>query len=100
MAAKIPIDRDRIAEFCRRWKVKELALFGSVLRDDFEPESDVDVLVTFAPGEQWDLLDVVEMQRDLAAIIGRQVDLVLKESLVNPFRRHHILKTKKVIHVA
>ena len=100
MAAKIAIDRDRIAEFCRRWKVKELSLFGSVLRDDFTPESDVDVLVTFEPGEQWSLFDVVDMKTDLGDIFGREVDLVLKESLVNPFRRHHILKTKKVIHVA
>ena len=100
MAAKIPIDRDRITEFCSRWKIKELALFGSVLRDDFAPESDVDVLVTFAPGENWTLLDVVEMQRNLTDIIGREVDLVLRESLVNPFRRHEILRTKQVINVA
>ena len=95
MAAEIAIDRDRIAEFCRSWKVKELSLFGSVLRDDFTPESDVDVLVTFETGEQWDLFDVVDMKRDLGDIFGREVDLVLKKDLVNPFRRHHILKTKK-----
>jgi hypothetical protein len=100
VGAKIPIDRDRVAEFCSRWKIKKLALFGSVLRDDFAAESDVDVLVTFAPGEEWTLLDVVEMQRELSGIIGREVDLVLRESLVNPFRRHEILKAKQVINVA
>ncbi|MHC5054767.1 MAG: nucleotidyltransferase family protein [Planctomycetota bacterium] len=100
MAAKIPIDRERIAEFCRRWKIEELALFGSVLRDDFTSASDVDVLVTFAPGEEWTLLDVVEMQQCLSGIMGREVDLVLRESLVNPFRRREILRTRKVIDVA
>lgn len=99
MNAKITIDREKIAAFCSRWQIAELALFGSVLRDDFAPESDVDVLVTFEPGERWSLFDVVEMKRDLADILGREADLVLKENLVNPFRRHHILKTKKVIHV-
>ncbi|MHC4248136.1 MAG: nucleotidyltransferase family protein [Planctomycetota bacterium] len=100
MAAKIAVDREKIAEFCRRWKVKELAFFGSVLRDDFKPEGDVDVLVSFEPGDQWDLFDVLRMKRELGEILGREVDLVLMESLVNPFRRHHILKTKQVIHVA
>ena len=100
MAIGIDVDREKLAEFCRRWKIKELALFGSVLREDFTPESDVDVLVTFAPGEEWTLIDVVRMQNDLSGIVGRKVDLVLRENLVNPFRRHHILKTKKVIDVA
>ncbi|MHC5056047.1 MAG: nucleotidyltransferase family protein [Planctomycetota bacterium] len=100
MAVKIAVDREKIAEFCRRWKLKELAFFGSVLRDDFKPESDVDVLVSFEPGDQWDLFDVLRMKRELGEILGREVDLVLRESLVNPFRRHHILKTKQVIHVA
>jgi len=100
MTAGIDLNREKIAEFCRRWKVRELALFGSVLREDFTPESDVDVLVTFEPGENWTLLDVVRMQDELSGIVGRKVDLVLRENLVNPFRRHHILKTKKVIDVA
>ena len=100
MAEKMAVDHDRIADFCRRWKVKELALFGSVLREDFTPESDVDVLVTFEPGEQWDLFDIVAMKKELGGIFGREVDLVLRESLVNPFRRHRILETKQVIHVA
>ena len=100
MTAGIDLDREKIADFCRRWKIKELALFGSVLREDFTPESDVDVLVTFEPGEEWTLLDVVRMQNGLSGIIGRNVDLVLRENLVNPFRRHHILKTKMKIDVA
>jgi len=59
---KIDIPTDEIADFCRRWKVTELALFGSVLRGDFSPDSDVDVLVSFAPDAHWSLLDLVRMQ--------------------------------------
>ncbi len=100
MGVKIAIDHDRIAEFCRRWKVSELALFGSVLREDFAPESDIDVLVSFEPDDKWDVFDVLKMQKELGEIFGREVDLVLREALVNPFRRQHILRTKRVIHVA
>lgn len=100
MSARPVIDRERLAEFCRRWKVAELALFGSVLRDDFRPGSDVDVLVTFAPGEQWSLFDLAAMQDELAAMFGRPVDLVEKKSIRNPFRRHAILTTKQVVYAA
>jgi predicted nucleotidyltransferase len=100
MDAKAAIDRDRIADFCRRWKIAEFALFGSVLRDDFSPESDVDVLVTFGPEAHWDLFDLVDMEEELGGIFGRKVDLTLKKCLRNPFRRHQILKTRQVIHVA
>lgn len=57
----IPIPKERIAAFCERWHVRELALFGSVLRGDFRPQSDVDVLVSFAPDAGWSLLDLVDM---------------------------------------
>jgi hypothetical protein len=100
MGLQIVMDRDRIAEFCRRWKVSELSLFGSVLREDFSPESDIDVLVSFEPGDEWNIFDILRMKEELGGIFGREVDLVLREGLVNPFRRHHILKTKRVIHVA
>ncbi len=70
MKAKIPIDRDKTAEFCRRWKITEFALFGSVLRDDFRPDSDVDVLVTFAPDAEWSLFDHLDMEEELSVILG------------------------------
>jgi predicted nucleotidyltransferase len=92
------IPADRIADFARRWKITELALFGSVLRDDFDAESDVDVLVSFDPAAAWSLWDLTTMEDELAAIIGRQVDLVEKEGLRNPFRRRHILSGRKVIY--
>lgn len=90
---------DRIADFAERWKVIELAVFGSVLRDDFNSDSDVDVLVSFDPTASWSLWDLTTIEDELAAIIGRKVDLVEKEGLRNPFRRHHILTGRKVIYV-
>ncbi len=98
MTVHISIDRQKIAEFCRRWKVIELALFGSVLRDDFRPDSDIDVLVTFLPDSRWGLFQLVEMQEELEQILGRKVDLVEQKGLRNPFRRHEILKTKQVVY--
>lgn len=100
MSAKIPIPREKIAEFCDRWKITELALFGSVLRDDFRPDSDVDVLVTFAPEAEWSLFDLVGMQEELKAMFGREVDLVERKGLRNPFRRHEILSTKQVVYAS
>ncbi len=75
-----------------------MAVFGSVLRDDFRPDSDVDILVSFTDDADWSLYDWVDMQEELHGIIGRQVDLVEKKGLHNPFRRHAILTTKQVIY--
>lgn len=96
---RLGVSRETLAEFCRRWQVAELALFGSVLREDFSDRSDVDVLVTFAPGERWTLLDWVHLQDDLAALVGREVDLVEKKQLNNPYRRAKILRTHQVVSV-
>ncbi len=95
---KIPMDR--IEGFCRRWKIREFSLFGSVLREDFGPESDVDVLVSFDPDSEWDLFHLAEMRDELMALFGRDVDLVEKEGLRNPFRRRTILDTREVIYHA
>ena len=97
---RIPLPMDRIAEFCRRWGVVEFSLFGSVLRDDFRPESDVDVLVTFAPNSPVSLWDWGSMQDELAAIFGRKVDLVEKSAIKNPFRRQAILHSYEVVYAA
>ncbi len=96
----IDVPTKRLADFCGKWKVAELALFGSVLRDDFSSDSDIDVLVELAPGHGLDLFDWVEMIDELKAIFGREVDLVSKRGLRNPFRRHRILATREVIHAA
>ena len=95
MSVKIPIDRDKIAEFCHRWKITELSLFGSVLRDDFRPDSDVDVLVTFAEDAELSLFDHVTMEDDLSAILCRKVDLVSRRAIErspNWIRRKAILE--------
>jgi uncharacterized protein len=98
--ARVSIDHAAVTEFCRRWKVEELSLFGSVLRDDFRPDSDLDVLVTFAAGAPWSLMDLVTMREHLRQLFGREVHLVEQAGLRNPFRRHEILSHKKVIFAA
>ncbi len=97
---KINIPKDKIEDFCRRWKIKEFALFGSVLRADFRPDSDVDVLVSFEPGGGITFDNRVEMLDELAEIFDREVDLVEKDAIRNPFRRHEILTTKEVVYAA
>src|SRR6266480_302046 len=77
----IPLPLDAIREFCNRWQVAEFAVFGSVLRDDFRPDSDVDVLVTFAPGVEWSLFDHIAMEEELSAMLGRKVGLVSRRAI-------------------
>jgi predicted nucleotidyltransferase len=86
MSLHVRIEHERVAEFCRRNPIRRLAFFGSVLRDDFGPESDVDVLVEFAPRSRVTLLDMVRMQDELSEIIGRRVDLRTKGFLSRYFR--------------
>jgi predicted nucleotidyltransferase len=86
MSARLPIDQNDVSDFCRKWKVTELSLFGSVLRDDFRADSDVDVLVTFAADAPWSLLDLVTMGEQLRQMFGREVHLVEQAGLRNPFR--------------
>lgn len=101
--AQVTIPADKISDFCRRWKMTELALFGSALRGDFGPDSDVDVLVSFAPEARWSLFDLVVMEDELGAILGRDVDLVERtavEQAENYIRRRSILNNLKVIYAA
>jgi uncharacterized protein len=100
MQAELALDRDRLAGFCRRWRIQELALFGSVLRSDFRPDSDVDVLVTFEPDAPWTLWDLSRMRAELKELFGREVDLIEKKGLRNPFRRRAILADQRVIYAA
>jgi predicted nucleotidyltransferase len=97
---RIAIPEQQIIEFCRRWKVREFSLFGSAVRDDFGPQSDVDVLVRFERDAPWSLFDFVTMRDELANLFGRDVDLVEEESLRNPFRRETVLRDKRVIYAA
>jgi predicted nucleotidyltransferase len=100
---RIVIPEDKIADFCRRWQVTELALFGSALRGDFRPDSDIDVLISFAPEVRWSLFDLVTMEQELEAILGREVDLVERnavEQAENYIRRKSILSHTEVIYAS
>ena len=90
------IDLDRLAELCDRWKIAEIALFGSALREDFRPDSDVDLLVTYRPDADWSLLDTVRLDRELAALFGRKVDLNTPGFLGRYFRDQVLAEAKNV----
>ncbi len=97
------LDPERLAAFCRAWKIQELALFGSGVRQALRPDSDLDFLVTFLPDAKWSLLDHVRMQHELAAIVGRGVDLVSRRGIersANWIRRKAILEEARPIYAA
>lgn len=99
--SNLNISKEQIDAFCRRWHIVELAFFGSVLRDDFDRDSDVDVLVTFAPEADWGLLDHLRMEQELVELLGRKVDLFSKRAVErshNRLRRQEILSTAEVVH--
>lgn len=94
----IQIPQEAIAEFCRRSHIRRLSLFGSVLREDFTPESDVDVLVEFEPGRTPGL-DFFRMQDELGVLLGRRVDLNTPASLSRVFR-DQVIREARIVHVA
>ncbi|MDP3449926.1 MAG: nucleotidyltransferase family protein, partial [Anaerolineaceae bacterium] len=87
------IPKEKVTIFCQKWNVVEFALFGSVLRTDFNNDSDIDVLVSFAPSSHNSLFDLAQMQIELQKVFGRQVDLVEKSSLKNPYRKSEIIES-------
>ena len=100
---KLHVSKETIAEFCRKWKITEFALFGSVLRGDFRPDSDVDVLVTFSPDSDWGVEHLLDMNEELEALFGRAVDLLEKrlvEESRNYIRRKHILSHMEAVYAA
>ena len=101
MSIHIEIPQAKVAAFCQRWQIVEFAFFGSVLRDDFRPDSDVDVLVRFHPEARHTLFDLVHMQDELSRILGREVDLVERadvEQSRNYIRRKAILDSAEAIY--
>ena len=103
MTAHIAVSLERIVAFCERWGVTELALFGSAVRDDFGPDSDVDVLVSFDPVARHTLLDMVRMEDELSGLFDRDVDLVTRaavEGSRNHIRRRAILESAQVVYAA
>jgi predicted nucleotidyltransferase len=101
--AQISLPMEEIAAFCKNWRIAELSLFGSVLREDFRPTSDIDFLVTFAADAHWGLLEHVEMTNELSAMLGRKVHLASRraiESSDNYIRRRQILTSAECIYAA
>ncbi|HEY3282281.1 MAG TPA: nucleotidyltransferase family protein [Armatimonadota bacterium] len=101
--AKVAIPEDDLARLCRRWGIRELRLFGSALREDFGPESDIDLLVEFGPDPPISLLDHIQVQEELASLLGRKVDLVTRQAVEgsrNPIRRQEILSTAEVLYAS
>lgn len=100
----IDIDKDRLRDFCKKWKITEFALFGSAVRpEEFRADSDVDVMVTFAEDSRWTLVHMVEMKEELEGLFGRSVDLLTRrgvEHTHNRFRRESILDSAVVLDVA
>ena len=97
--SQMRMPKDEIADFCRRNKIRRLSIFGSVLREDFGPDSDVDVLVEFEPGAEIGFVALGRMQRELAALLGRPVDLVPREGLKSRIREA-VLSGAEVVYAA
>jgi len=98
-----PIQKADLSAFCHRWKIAEFSFFGSFVRSDFHPGSDVDVLVTFTPDSDWSLWDHVSMEQELSQIMGRKVDLVTRDAVErspNMIRRKAILESVQPYYVA
>lgn len=100
---KISVPKVKIEAFCKRWKIVEFSFFGSVLREDFHPTSDIDVLVEFSSNSSWGLLDLGKMEEELSQIFNRPVDLVNKKAVKNShnwIRKQNILESAEVYYAA
>lgn len=99
----IQLPRQELIAFCQYWKIRELSLFGSVLREDFRSDSDIDIMVSFEDDATWGLLELVRMKRELKMVLGRDVDLLTRKSIEqsdNWIRQQEILGTAQVVYVA
>jgi predicted nucleotidyltransferase len=100
-SSALSLPQQALADSCRRWKIRELALFGSALRKDFRPDSDIDLLVTFSDDAEWGLLAHVQMQQELESILERPIDFISRRALEespNWIRRHAILDTAQILY--
>jgi predicted nucleotidyltransferase len=91
---------DELALLCRKYKINELAIFGSSIRSDFSENSDVDILVSFNKNSEISLFDIMDLEREFSELVKRDVDIVEKESLKNPIRKNRILSTSEIIYAA
>ena len=100
---QLNVSQSEIAAFCQKWLIEEFAVFGSAIRSDFNPSSDIDILVTFKPEAKWTLFDHVDMQDELRALFGREVDLVSRKGIErsqNHIRRREIIDSARVMYAA
>ena len=98
---QLPIPKREIAAFCKRWKVVELSLFGSAVRSDFSPDSDIDTLISFSSQSEWSLFDHIQMKQELKELFGRDVDLITQRALEqshNELLRAEILESAQVVY--
>jgi predicted nucleotidyltransferase len=100
MSNNIRIETGEIEAFCKKWRVRELSLFGSVLRPDFHAGSDIDVLISFEPGVVIEIDDLLDMKEELERLYGRPVDLIEREALRNPWRMREIMSTREVLYAS
>ncbi|MFH1884044.1 MAG: nucleotidyltransferase domain-containing protein [Planctomycetota bacterium] len=103
MRIQIDVPKEKIAAFCRRNHIRELALFGSALRRDFRPDSDVDMLVEFEPGQELGLMELVAMENELSEILGRKADMVERQAVErseNYIRKRYVLQSMEKVYVA
>jgi len=96
--ARVEIPSDRLADFCGRHHIRWLALFGSVLREDFRPDSDIDVLVEFEPDQHYTYFTLAQVEEDLSELLGRRVDLHMPKTL-HPFLRDKVLGQAEAVYV-
>jgi hypothetical protein len=96
----IVVKDQELLDIIRKYGLSEVSAFGSVLRDDFNADSDLDLLIVFQNGKEKSLFDIIDLKSDLEMLVGRNVDVVEKEALINPYRKEEILKTAKVIYAA
>ena len=95
---RIDFDRSRIKDFCHKWKATRMAFFGSDLRDDFRPDSDVDVMLAFNQNAHWSLFDIVDMKLELEGIFKRDVDILEEGTVRNPIKRRCIDENIEVVY--
>ena len=103
MRIQIDVPKEKIAAFCQRNHIRELALFGSALRSDFRPDSDVDMLVEFEPGQEPGLMELVAMENELSEILGRKADMVERQAVErseNYIRKRYVLQSMEKVYVA
>lgn len=96
----LPVNTMGLDDLCRRWRIRELGVIGSVLRPDFARDSDVDFVVAFDPAAGWDLFDIVRLMDELSVITGRPVDLIEEPAVRNPYMLAEIRRTKRVLYAA